>query len=119
MIIQNGYQLILSCIFMIAIGTLLILFIQTKFSIRHMRLSYYIKITEIILRAFFATSNVSLPHTSRMRFALGLWIVGAVFIAAHIQTNFIAVLTKPGFENEISNQNELLQSGLNISVGIV
>lgn len=67
---------------------------------------------ESIIRAFFATSNPSLPQTLYMRFVLGLWIVGAVFITVHIQTKFIAIMTKPSIVNEIKTQEELMKSSL-------
>lgn len=58
-----------------------------------------------------------MPQTFRMRFALGLWIVGCVFIIAHIQTNFFVMLTKPTYQPEIKNQKELLATKLNKTIG--
>lgn len=106
-------------IFTTIMTTLLVYLIQIKFKFRKFRVAYYIKIYGTIARAFLATPNPSLPPDFRMRFVLGLWIMGGLFVTIHIQTNFIAVLMKPNVENEIKTQTELLNSDLNVSVGMM
>lgn len=93
--------------------------IQIKFELKIFNWNKYIRIYEIVLRAFLATSNPKLPRSSSMRFVVGLWILGTVFITVNIQTTFIAGMTKPGIGHEIKTHEELLKSDLIKATGIV
>lgn len=99
--------------------TIAIYIIQIKFDFKNFNLNKYIRLFEIVVRAFLATSNPRLPRSFYMRFVIGLWILGAVFITAHIQTTFIAGMTKPGIGHEIKTHKELFQSDLVKITGIV
>lgn len=103
---------------MILLSILLLYSLQKKFQIKNFEIDEFLKISGIIGRAFLSTMSPSLPKCYQMRFILGLWFVSCVFINARIQTNFIAALTKPGIEEEISTQEELLHSNLNKSISI-
>lgn len=116
---QSGYSILLTCVAVIITGSFLVYLIEKKFLIRSIKWSDCMKLTESVLRVLFATPIPSLPRSFRSRIVLGFWIFGAIFITAHIQTHFIALLTKPGNEKEISTQDELLTSGLNVSAGFV
>lgn len=71
----------------------------------------------IVVRSFLASPNPTLPRSVYMRFLLGIWILGTVFMIAHFQTTFIAVLTKPEMSNEINSLEDLLKSTLIRSTG--
>lgn len=75
----------------------------------------FVRIGESIIRVFLATTNPSLPQSFRVRLILGLWFLGCIILNAHVQTNFIASLTKPGYNTEISTIHDLLESNLQIS----
>lgn len=104
---------------MIFLFPVLIHLLDIKFEFHEINLRGYMKINELILRSFLSTPNPSLPRDLRMRFTVGLWMVGCLFIVAHIQTSFITILTTPGVTSEISTQKELLESSLIKNSGIM
>lgn len=106
-------------IVMILLSPVLIHLVDVKFKFHEINLKGYMKMNELILRSFLSTPNPSLPRALRMRFTVGLWLVGCLFIVAHIQTSFITILTTPGVSSEISTQKELLESSLNKNLGIM
>lgn len=85
---------------------------QLYYKFGKIRMHKLLKIIDPMVRAFLATPSPWLPQCFRIRFILGLWFLGCIFINVNIQTSFIASMTKPGFESEISTQKELLKSNL-------
>lgn len=100
------------CLFAILIAIFLIYSIQMKLRFTEFNLSIFIKTSEMIIRSFLAIPNGRKIRFLRMRLAFGFWLIGCIFITAHIQTNFIAILTSPGYETEISTPQEVLNSKL-------
>lgn len=99
--------------FIASLMTILFMYaVQIKFKWKKFVLMGYLEVTEFIVRTLLITPAPSLPRSIRMRIIIGPWLVCCVFIAATIQTNFIANLAKPGIESQISTQEELLHSDL-------
>lgn len=107
----------IACVLTICLASVLVSFVQANCRFNQLTWSNYLNVSETILSSFLATTNRRRPQSLQMRFVFGLWFLGCVFITAHIQTSFIANLTKPGYNTEIQDQNELLKSNLNITIG--
>lgn len=109
---------VITCILLIVLLTMLIYAIQIKFRYEKFTFFGYLKTIEIVTRSLLATSNTFLPQTFHMRFSLGFWLFGCIFINAYVQTNFMVAMTKPAINDEISNHKQLLKSDLNKTIGI-